>query len=131
VIPAGRGARDLEHADLGARRRRHGAAQRIGQELMPQADPQERHAALDRLAHRGLLGHQPGILVLLPDVHVAAHGQEGVVAGKVRNRHAEIEADRLPADAVRVQQAAEDAGIRHGHVLEHQDLGLSRRHDRS
>jgi len=51
--------------------------------------------------------------------------------GKVGDRHAEVEADRLPADAVLAQQAAKEARIDVRHVLEYQDLGLLRGHDDS
>ena len=126
---AGRRARDLEHADLRPGCRLDHAAQRIGQQLVAETDAQIRHRPVDHgLADRRLLGDQPGMLGLLPDVHRPAHHPERIEGGEIRDRRAEIEPDRMPGDAVLAQQVAENAGIAGRHVLEHQDAWLMRRH---
>ncbi len=112
------GQLDLEHTDLGVRRRLHLAAERCRQQLMAEADAEIGHPVFqDRLADRLLLRPEPGMLGFLPDVLGAAHDQEPVVFLERRDRLARLEGDHVPFDAVRAQAVTEDAGMGELHVL--------------
>ena len=77
--------------------RPHPAAERFGEELMAEADSQEGHVALgDRLSNRHLLVGEPGVGILLEDIHRPAHGDQRVVAVEWRDRLALVELDRVP-----------------------------------
>ena len=116
------GEADLHDADLGLGHRLHPAAERIGEELMAEADAEERHAPGHRLADDGLLVGEPGVGVLLEDIHRPAHGDEPVIAVERRNRLALVELHRVPGDAVGAHEVAEDAGMLDLDVLEHEEL---------
>ena len=119
------GQLDLEHADLRRRGLADRAAQGVGQELMAEAQPEERQAPVaDGLMDRGLLGHEPGMLGLLPDVHGPAHDPEPVVVAQVRDRLARVELHGVPRDPVLGQEVAEDAGMLEVDVLEHEQAGF-------
>src|SRR5207248_5312594 len=97
----------------------HLAAEGGAEQLMTQADAEIGHPALDhRLADGALLGAQPGMLVLLPDIHRAAHHPQRIIPGKRRNRLAGIELDGVPRDAICREKVAEDAGMLDGDMLE-------------
>src|SRR5690606_9433541 len=116
------GERDVENADLRRTLRTAGAAERIGQQLMSQADAEKRplqlpHPAADRL----LLRDQPGMLLDVPDIHRPAHDPERVIAAEIGNRLARVELYGVPRHAVGAQKLAEDAGMLHGDMLEDED----------
>jgi hypothetical protein len=88
---------------------RHRAC-RLGDELGAEAEPEQRHAALQQPPQERLLASQPGVRGLFADVHRAAEGEDGVVAERVGRRgialrqHPLVElvaavADRLGEDA--------------------------------
>ena len=121
VGPAGGGQLDREDADLGRALRAAGAAERVGQQLVAQADAQERALEVAHpVADRRLLRHQPGMLVDVPDVHRAAHHPELVVAVQRRDRLALVEPDRVPGDAVGGEEAAQHARMLDREMLEHE-----------
>ena len=118
-VSGGAGAQlDLEHPDLRRGGRPDLAAQRIREQLMAEADAEERHGARQhRLANRGLLIGQPGVLRLLPDVLGPAHDPERVESAQIRNLLAEIEPHRVRGDVVLLQECPEDARVTRFHVL--------------
>ncbi len=102
----------IQDADLGLRRLAHLAAERLAQELMAEAEAQERHAPHgDGVADRRHLRLQPGMLVRLPDVHRPAHDPERVIAIEGRDLVAGIQLDSVPGDAVGGEEVPEDAGM--------------------
>ena len=110
---------DLEHADLRRGGRPDLAAQRVREQLMAEADAEERHGARQhRLANRGLFVAQPGVLRLLPDVLGPAHHPERGERAEIRDRLAEIEAHRVRRDPVLPQELPEEARVARLHVLE-------------
>jgi hypothetical protein len=124
AFPAVGGELDLEHADLRRRRLADRTAQGVGQELMAEAEPEERQAAVpDGLVDRRLLGHEPGILFFFPNVHRPAHDPEPVVGAQVRDRLALVELHGVPFDSVRGKEVAEDAGMLEVDMLEDQEAG--------
>ena len=132
MAPPGVVQRDLEDADLGHRRRPHLAAQRIRQQLVAEADAEVGQGARQhRLADRRLLGAQPGVLRLLPDVHrrrpSPAARRSRRDPGSPRPRRARPH----PRDAVGTQQLAEDAGMAHAHVLQDEDPRSTSGHGRA
>ena len=85
---------------------------------MAEAEAEIGHGApRHRLADGGLLGDQPGVFVLLPDIHRPAHHHERVVAVERRDRLTLVELDRVPAHPVRGHEVAEDGGMLDGNVL--------------
>src|SRR6185295_17333046 len=97
----------------------HPAAEGGAEQLMPEADAEIRHPPLDhRLADGALLGNQPGMLLLLPDIHRATHHPERVVTRKRRDRLAGVELDGVPRDAIGGEEVAENAGMLDCDVLE-------------
>ena len=122
VLAALGGELDVADADLRRRHRAHLAAHRLGQELGPETDAEDRHAALaDGLADGALLGHQPGIGILLPGIHRAAHDAEDIVAVERRNLLALVKLDRVPGNPVLGEEIPENAGMLDRDVLKDQD----------
>ena len=104
------GQRDLHDADLGRPLRPAGAAERIGEQLVAEADAEERPLELAHpLPDRALLGDQPGILLDIPHIHRPAHDPQRVIGAELRDRLALIQLDRIPRDAVLFQEFPEDA----------------------
>ncbi len=64
--------------------------------------------------------------LFLPGVHRAAHDPERVETAQIGDGFALVEFDRLPADPVRGQEIAEDAGVFDGDVLQDEDAGSVR-----
>ena len=122
---AGVGQLHVQDPDLGRLRRPDLAAERLREKLMAQAETEERHLPLDdRLADRLALGLEPGVDVVLPHVHRAAHDPERVVAAQIRNQLAFVELDRGPLDAVLAQEVPEHSGMLQRDVLEDEDSWL-------
>ena len=115
------GELDLEDADLGRGPGRDPPAERVGQELMAQADAEEGHPPRDGLADGRLLRPKPRVPVLLPDIHGPAHDPERVVAVQGRYRRAGVELDRVPAHPVGGQEVPEGAGMLDRDMLKDQD----------
>ena len=78
--PSGLGQLHLEPADLLEGRPVHRAAQNVGEQLAAQADAQHQLAGVDGAPDEALLGGQPGVGVVLVDVHGAAHDHQEVEA---------------------------------------------------
>jgi len=108
VAPALVGKRDREYADLRRPLGSAGPTERVRQQLMSEADPEE--GALE-FAHetpdRALLLDEPGMLLDIPDIHRSAHHPEHVVGLERRDLCAFIELHGVPGDALRAQPLAE------------------------
>ena len=97
-------------------------AQRVGQQLVSQADPEERALQLAHPAADGLLlGHQPRVLVHVPHVHRPTHHPQGVVVLQAWDRLALVELHRRPFDAVGSQEVAQTARMLAVDVLEYKE----------
>ena len=89
---------------------------------MAEADAEERPLELAHpLPDRALLGDQPGILLDIPHIHRPAHDPQRVIGTEVGNRLALVQLDRIPADAVLLQEFPEDARMLDRDVLENQE----------
>ena len=107
------------HPDLRLGGRPHLAPEGFGEELVAEAEPEEGAPGLAHpLSDRGKLGLYPGMLVLLPHVHRAAHADEHVESIEVGNGLAFVELHRLPLDAVFGHEVPEDARVLARDVLE-------------
>jgi NADPH:quinone reductase-like Zn-dependent oxidoreductase len=84
----------------------------LGQELASKADTKDRHAALERIAEKGLLRLQPSMLVVLIDMHRPAKHHERVElfsAGRGRRaRHPRIEIAKNTRPSVQFVDYRED-----------------------
>ena len=110
---------DLQNADLGHRGGADLAAERLREQLVTEAEAEERHLPLDhRFANRGALRRQPRIGVVLPDIHRATHHPERIVGAEVRDRFPFVELYRGPFDAIFAQEIPEHAGMLDRDVLE-------------
>ena len=109
----------FENADFRRPLRPAGAAQRIGQQLVAQAQaeigPPE---FVDPGADGALFGDQPRVRVHVPYIHRSAHHPQGIEIGERRNGLALIELDGFPLDAVLSQEFAQHAGMFAVDVLE-------------
>ena len=109
----------LVDADLGDGHGPDRPAQRVGHQLVPEADaeagpPQFR----DPAAYGCLLVDQPGVLLLLPDVLGSAHHHEHVEGLEFGYRLARIELHGLQGEPGAFEKGSERAGIFVGVVLE-------------
>ena len=117
--------RDLEDADFRGRGRPDLAAERLREELMPEAKAKERHpAGQDSLADGGSLGLQPWVSLVLPHVHGATHHPQCVEVLQVGNRLPVIQFNRAPCDSVLSKEIPEYSGVFDRDVLKHQNPGL-------
>lgn len=113
---------DFEHANLWLGRLADFTAQRGTQQLMAQANPEIGHGAFHYcLADCPLFGGEPGVLILLPDIHGTPHGPELIVARERGDRGALVQLDGVPGNAILRQEVAEDRGMLHVHMLENQN----------
>ena len=118
IGPARLRQRDVEHADFGLLRLAHAAAKRCRKKLMAEADPEIGHAAIENgFADGAFLRHEPGIALLLPDIHGPAHDPELVISLEGRNGLAFVEFDGIPGNAIFRQEIAEDCRMLDGNVL--------------
>jgi hypothetical protein len=98
------------------------AAERDGEQLMAEADAEIGPLQLGHPApDRGLLGDEPGVLVLLPHVHRPAHHGEHVETLERRDRLAGVELDGRPLEPALRPEVAERARMLDGEMLEHED----------
>ena len=110
---------DIENADFRRPLRPACAAERIGQQLMAEANAEKGPLEIAHpMADRALFRHQPGMLLDIPHIHRAAHHPQHVICIKRRDRLAFIEFDGIPGDPVFLEKAAEDAGMFTGNMLE-------------
>ena len=110
---------DLQDANLGHRSGADLAAERLGEQLVTEAEAEERHLPLGhRFANRGALRLQPRVGVVLPDIHRAAHRPERIVGAEVRDRLPFVELYRGPFDVIFAQKIPEHAGMFDRDVLE-------------
>src|SRR5215208_2591693 len=72
-------------------------------------------------ADGGLLRDQPRTGLDIPHIHRPTHHPQHVVAFKRRDRPAAIKLDRIPVDAVRFEEFAEDAWVFAIQVLEDEE----------
>src|SRR5690606_17691742 len=116
------GQAHVHEADLGRFGRPDRAAERLGKELVAEAETEERHSALrDRLPDERLLGGEPGVDVLLPDVHRAAEGPEGVITVDSGQGVAFVEMDGVVFMAVLGEEFPENTRILDPLVLKDKD----------
>ena len=90
---------------------RHGAAVGIRQKLAAEADAEHRHALRHGIPQQRLLRPEPGMEVLLVRLLRPAHGEHGVVVLERRKGLALPGVARLPGDAYRRHDLAEEAGL--------------------
>jgi len=103
---------DIEDADLGWTLWAAGAAQRIRQKLMAEAQPKERPVELAHPApDRPLLRDEPGMLIDIPHIHRPAHHPERVIGLQRRNLLTRIELDGIPLDTVLREEFSQHAGM--------------------
>ena len=92
---------DVENADLRRPLRAACAAERVGEKLVAEAEPEEGPVELAHpAADRALLRDEPGMLLDVPDIHRSAHHPERIIVFERRDRLAGVELDRVPVDAV-------------------------------
>ena len=90
---------------------------------MAEADSEEGHIALRHgLSNGHLFVGEPGVGILLEDIHRPAHADQRVVAVEWRNRLALVKLDRVPGDSVGAHEVAENAGMLDVDVLKHEEL---------
>ena len=121
------GELDLEQPDLGPLGRVDAGAERRGEQLDPEADAEERPAALDRLAHQPLLGGEPGMVGVVAGAHRPAHRQHRVELAPVGKRLPLVDLDRDRLDAALAHHLGEHPGVLAGDVLEDEDAHFLRR----
>ena len=108
-------------ANLRLGRRPHLAAKSLSEELVTEAESKEGAPGLAHpFADRRELGRDPGMLVLLPYVHRAAHADEHVEGVEVGDRLAFVKLDRLPLDAVFGHEVPKDSRVLARDVLEYE-----------
>ncbi len=131
-MPGEVGGLHVTPADLGLGRSAYERAGRAGDELRPQADPEQRHAALDQLGEQRTLPWEPRVLGVLVRMHRAAEGDHGVVVARVPPRRAVLgHAPLVQLGAARVDRIGEypGTGIRfvddreHAHAEQSRNLG--------
>src|SRR5690606_19094854 len=83
------------------------------------------------LADRLFLGHEPGMLAFLPDIHGPTHHPERVIAVEHGDGLARVELDRVPGNAVGGEEITEYAGMLDREVLKDQEAHESPRVDGS
>ncbi len=89
---------------------------------MAEADAEIGPAHLpDPAADGRLLGNEPRIKVLLPDIHGAAHDDHQVEFLERRNRISPVQLDDMPVMAALLPEIAEYAGVLHGQMLKDQN----------
>ena len=114
---------NIKNSNLGTLAWSDFAAQCLGQQLMPQAQPQKRHPApFDRLFDQRFFCDEPRIVVLLPNIHRTAHGPDRIIAIQGRQRLALIQLNRVPTMAVLGQEVTKDSGVFHADMLQDQDV---------
>ena len=110
------------HADLGDGHGPDRPSQRVGQQLVPEADAEAGPPQLaDPAADGRLLVDQPGVHLLLPDVLGPAHDHQQVEGVEVGDGLAVHRAPRCPARTRRLREGSERAGILVWVVLEDED----------
>ena len=68
-----------------------------------------------------LLGAEPGIAILLPDIHWPAHRDQQIEIVQVWNKLPGIQLDGAPCVAVVPPELAKNAGMLHRNMLENQN----------
>ena len=124
VLPTRSRALDPGPADLLHRVGANLGAERLGEELRPEADAEDRHLALDRLGDQLDFACEVGVLFDLVDVHGAAEHDHSVVPLEARARMgfaAEIHV--AVAKTVVAQQGIEGAEDFVGDMLKDEQLG--------
>lgn len=116
---------DRQNADFRLPGRPDFAAERIGEQLMSEADAEKRaFQILDERSNGGFFCREPGILVVLPDILRAAHDHHEVVGADVRDDAAFVEFDGIPGQTVLRKEVAKDAGVFDVDVLQNEYLHL-------
>ena len=111
--------RDLEHADLRRGGRPDLAAERIREQLMAEADAEERHGARHTASRIAAFSStSQGCSASSQTSWGPPMTQSASKPGEVRDRLAEIQPHGLQRDAVPPQEIPEDAGMARLHVLE-------------
>ena len=114
---------DRQNANFALPRRPDGAAQRGGEQLMPETNAEIRTAHLDDICSYGFyLCTEPWILICLPYVLRATHDEHGIEPVERWNFAAFVEFGRLPGDAVGPHEVAEDARVFGNEVLKNEDM---------
>ena len=86
--------------------------------MMPQAKPQIRHLTVDNgLSNDRFLGLEPGMLILLPDIHRPAHDPQRFIAIEAWQALAFIKLNRVPAVPVTGQEITKNTGMLEPRVL--------------
>jgi hypothetical protein len=110
---------DFADADFGRALRPASASKRIGEQLMAQADAEERALHLSHpLADGCFFSDEPWMLVDVPHVHGPPHHPQRVIFCELGDFFAFVELDRIPCDPVLFQKFAKNSRVLAGKVLE-------------
>ena len=122
------GRRDGEDALLGKHAVAAASAERIGEQLVAEADAEEGERALQhRLADDTLLAREPRVRLLVGDVHRAAEHPQCVDAVERRGGLAPVEVHMGARVLVPIERLVEDAGRLDPGVLQNEDAHRERR----
>ena len=109
VATGRRGQEHLADPELGLHPPVTGGAEGRREQLSAETDAKVRHAGEHGLADRLLLGRDPRMPVMVPNVRRGAHDHEQVVTAPVRNRLTLVDPHTLDLDPAAVQHIAVDA----------------------
>ena len=113
---------DIEDADFLLARQSHGAAERLGEKLMAKANSKEGpDAHFHPFANCRFFRNEPGVLILLPNVHGTAQHIHEVVTGKRGQGFAAMDHDPVDGKIIGAQKIAEAAGAVFIHMLKQQN----------
>ena len=105
------GELDVQQPNLRDRIPRHRSPKGPGQELGPEADPQDGQTTQRRLPDGGRLGDEPGETSVLVHVHGAAEDEQRIRSGQRGNRVALVQLDGGHLGAVFVQEPTPDSWV--------------------